>query len=171
LVLVSWLDISSFLGGFSIGPFTAIITVVIGSIFAALTSHYRPQFIFATGVSFLLMLALRGWFLPAYYALPVLLAIGLFYTFVFLIRNRSLYRSKQFAGFSCALALLNFSSIMLSVLFDFYIVLPIIATSLAVVFGVASAVIPKHYRGYVIFVTLAAIIWGANLYSYITTGT
>lgn len=60
LTLVLWLDVLSFLTGFSIGWAVAIVNAILGVVLALLAKHYRLQVLFATFLSLLLALFMRG---------------------------------------------------------------------------------------------------------------
>jgi hypothetical protein len=77
----------------------SIMNVVLGLFLTALTTYYRRQILFATLVSLLLALSLRGHFWSAFYILRTLLAITAVGAAVQVVRG---WRRKEKGAFSSA---------------------------------------------------------------------
>lgn len=170
VVLIGWMDIFSLMGGFSIGMLVAAISVLMGSLLILFARHYRPSLVFVTTVALLLLLFMRGWFLPAQDALPVLLAAGLVYMVALLWKRKQSQSQEAADAVLAILGLLFFQSIVLGLVFDPNFALPILLALAAVIVGIFWLATGRLHRWYAGFLSLAALVWLANVILYVPTG-
>jgi len=160
LMLVAWLDVVAFLGGFSIGWSISLINIFVGLAFVMLTKHYRLEILFASLISLLLALFMRGHFLPAQGFLEVLLFIVSIGAAAQMIRSWK-YREVQkvkTAGL-IMVACLGFLSLLLGSN-------RIVAIGLAVLAGVASiflAMSSLDHRWKFFLISTGCLLWIMNL--------
>ncbi|MGH2583064.1 MAG: hypothetical protein ACRDFQ_09250 [Anaerolineales bacterium] len=168
LLLIGWLTVFSFMSGFSIGLFIAIINIGLGITVLSITRHYRPHFAFAIFANVLLALFMRDT-LPGARSLLALLSIGgLVYSFYKLFRYRTMREEIAFARTSLAVvAFLFFLSLLLQ---NYATIVPITFTLLAVACGVLFTVTAKHYRGNLAIMSALSLAWiGGGLLAVIVS--
>jgi len=161
LVLLSWMSIFSFLGGFSIGFVTAVTNVILGAILAFLVTGYRHQILFVTTTSVLLLLFMRGFFPEARLLLELLLISGLAVSLFQIYRSR---KNRSEMGFSSAclasVAILFFLSLLLNE-FD---LAAISLAILAFVGAIAPIFLFSHFRWHFVFMSLISLTWAGIIY-------
>jgi|SRR3990172_5844287 len=161
LVLLTWMSIFSFLGGFSIGFVTAGINVILGVIMAFPVTGYRRQILFVTAASLLLLLFMRGFLPQARLLLELLLISGLAVSFFQIYRSKKNRREKDFS-LAClaSVAILFF----LSLLFNEFDVAAISLAILALVGAIAPIFFLSHFRWYFVFMSFISLIWAGIIY-------
>ncbi len=136
--LVCWLDVFSFVTGFSIGWLISVVKIFVGVLFLSLVKYFRLPIAVTTCVGLLLALSLRGFFGPAVYILYILLIGGGVAGIIGMIRFRINSGGDKFElsalGFVVCLAGLSFFPIPTLPYFSRSI--PISATFLGLLFAI-----------------------------------
>lgn len=159
LTLVALLDVIAFVGGFTIGWGLALLNIALGLTFAVLAKHYRPAILFASLISLLLALFMRGHFLPAREILEVLLLIVGIGGGTQIVRNWLSQKAQNIGTQLVMVACLGFLSLLLGDKRE-------LATGLAVLVSMISiwiAMSSGYYRWYFLLISASCLLWVINL--------
>lgn len=158
LTLVAWLDLLSFLAGFSIGWILSIISIALGLFLAAVAAHYRRQILFAAFVGLLLGLFMRGHYLPAREILEFLLAGATLRGLVLVLRNWNSRDDETFGAASLgALACSGGLALLVPPSAGAYIA--IATTGMGLILGMLS----KYFRWQLFLLAGGTVLWALNL--------
>lgn len=159
LTLVGLLNVFAFVGGFSIGWSLALLNIVLSLILAMLAKHYRLEILFASLISLLLALFLRGHFLPAREILELLVFIIGVGAGVQIAQNSLSRRAKNTKTQLVMVACLGFLSLLLGDRHE-------VAIGLAVFVSITSiwmAISSKSYSWYFLLISASCLLWVINL--------
>ena len=158
LSLIGWLSIFSFLAGFSIGAYLAVINIAIGLIVLLLNPPYRLHTMFVTLATLLLLASMRGAFPVAHLLLVLLLVGGLAFSFFQVFQFWVVRQNKQFSQ-AClqAMAILFFLSLLLN---NFVLIL-VVLVLISLVWGILSIMLAKHFRWHFAVLFLTTATWAS----------
>ncbi len=161
LTLVALLDVFAFMGGFSIGWAVSLLNVGLGLAFIKLAKHYRLEILFASLISLLLALFLRGYFLPAYEIAEILLTIVGIGAIVKIAQNWTHWREGSVIETTglAMVACFGFLSLLSNDNPAFASGVAVVAVIVAVLFIIYS----RQYRWQFALVSMGCFLWFANL--------
>jgi hypothetical protein len=161
LGLLAWINIFSFMGGFSIGLITIGINLIFGAILVFIVAKYRSQILFVTAASLLLLLFMRDFLPLARLLLELLLVSGLAVSLFQIYRSRKNRNQSEFS-LAClgSVGILYFLSLLLNEIEPATISLAI----LAFVGAIVSIYLSSHFRWHFVFLSLVSLTWAGIIY-------
>lgn len=154
--LIGWGNVFALVTGFSIGWIASICNTIIGIIFFMLIKAFRIPLAIGALISLLLVLSLRGIFIPAMFILYWVLGISAFASMIVIINSRGKRAEEAFS-----LASLSLVACLAGLAFYFIPSTPYLSRWIAIgtaCIGGIFVIIMKQYRLMMIEIIFASLL-------------